>query len=273
MDIPIRFFRRLMIYIILDLLMGYTESEHRSQVPQFYLDGKAKHSCKAVFSATLLILFLVFPYNHAAAQRKSDIGLIGGASYYMGDINHSQHFYAPSPAGGIIYRYNLNPRHSFRFSGVYTSLKGNDSDFEDAFQQWRNHSFKTSVIDLAITTEFNFMDYKPTSLRKNKYSPYVSAGLGYASVLSSTIEPRRDIKAKSSATIIFGGGFKYNLARRWSIGAEWTFRKTLNDLLDAEENIGADQGVFFHNNDWYSIIGLFITYKIFNWREDCPAYE
>ena len=262
-----------MIYIILDLLMGYTESEHRSQVPPSYLDGKERRSCKAFFSGILLIFLLVFPSKLITAQRKSDIGLIGGVSYYMGDINHSQHFYSPSPAGGIIYRYNLNPRHSFRFSGAYTSLKGSDIDFEDAFQQQRNHSFKTSIIDLAITTEFNFKDYKPTKLRKDRHSPYVTAGLGYASVMSSSIEPRRDSRAKSSTTIILGGGFKYNLARRWSIGAEWTFRKTLNDLLDAEENIGADQGVFFHNNDWYSIVGLFITYKIFNWREDCPTYE
>ena len=39
------------------------------------------------------------------------------------------------------------------------------------------------------------------------------------------------------------------------------------------ENIGADNNVFFHNKDWYSIVGIFVTYKIFNWREDCPAYE
>ncbi len=193
--------------------------------------------------------------------------MIGGASYYLGDINHGQHFYSPSPAGGIIFRYNLNPRHSFRFSGIYTSLKGSDSDFKDEFQFQRNHSFKTSVIDLAITTEFNFMDYEPTKLRKNRQSPYVTAGIGYASVLGT------DAGAKSTTTIIFGGGFKYNLARRWSMGAEWTFRKNLNDLLDGIENIGAEQGVFFHNNDWYSIIGIFVTYKIFNWREDCPAYD
>jgi hypothetical protein len=267
-----------MIYIILDLLMGYTESEHRSQAPPFYLDGKGKHSCKAFFSGIFLILLLVFPSKHAIAQRKSDIGIIGGASYYMGDINQSRHFYAPSPAAGIIYRYNLNPRHSFRFSGIYTSLKGNDSDFEDAFQQDRLISFKTRIIDLAITTEFNFMDYQPTKLRKNRYSPYVSAGIGYASVmasdvhsLSAALDP--NTKAKSSTILMFGGGFKYNIARRWSMGAEWTFRKTLNDMLDGTENIGSDQGVFFHNNDWYSIIGLFITYKIFNWREDCPAYD
>ena len=185
----------------------------------------------------------------------------------MGDINPSRHFYAPSPAGGIIFRYNLNPRHSFRFSGIYTSLKGSDSDFEDARQLQRNVDFKTSLIDLAFTTEFNFMDYQPTKLRKDRYSPYVCGGIGYASVLTS------DVPAESATFLVFGGGFKYNIARKWSIGAEWTFRKTLNDLLDGTENIGAEEGVFFHNNDWYSIIGLFVTYKIFNWREDCPAYD
>ena len=231
------------------------------------MDGKAKRSCKAFFSGILLLLLLVFPSKNITAQRKSDIGLIGGVSYYMGDLNHTRHFYSPSPAGGLIYRYNLNPRHSFRFSGIYTSLKGNDSDFKDGFQQQRNSSFKTSIIDLAITTEFNFRDYQPTKLRKDRYSPYVSAGIGYASNLSS------NVAAESAATLIFGGGFKYNLTRRWSMGVEWTFRKTLNDMLDGTENIGAENNVFFHNKDWYSIVGIFITYKVFNWREDCPAYD
>ncbi len=194
--------------------------------------------------------------------------MIGGASYYMGDINHTRHFYSPSPGGGIIFRYNLNPRQSFRFSGIYTSLKGSDSDFEDAFQQRRNSSFKTSIIDLAISSEFNFMSYETTKLRKDRYTPYISAGIGYASVLTS------DVQAESATTLNFGGGFKYNLTRRIGIGAEWTFRKTLNDMLDGVENIGADNNVFFHNKDWYSIVGIFFTYKIFNWREDCPeAYD
>ncbi len=196
----------------------------------------------------------------------------------MGDINHYRHFYAPSPAGGILYRYNLNLRHSFRFTGIYTILKGNDSDFEDAFQQWRDHSFRTSIIDLGISTEFNFRDYQTTRLRKDRYSPYVSAGIGFASVFASHIEARSstlasNARAESAAFITFGGGFKYNISRRVSIGGEWTFRKTLSDLLDGRENIGSEEGVFFHNNDWYSIIGFFLTYKIFNWREDCPAYD
>jgi hypothetical protein len=231
------------------------------------LERKAKHSCKAFFSGILLILLLAVPFNQISAQRKADIGVIGGVSYYMGDINHTRHFYAPSPAGGIIFRYNLNPRNSFRFSGIYTSLKGNDSDFEDDFQWRRNRHFKTSIIDLSLSTEFNFMSYQPTKLRKDRYTPYISAGLGYASLLSS------DVQAESATTLNFGGGFKYNLTRKLSMGAEWTFRKTLNDMLDGIENIGIDNNVFYHNKDWYSIVGIFVTYKIFNYREDCPAYE
>lgn len=258
--------------------MGYTESEHRGQAPPLSSGGGEEHSSKTFFPGILLLLFLILQSTYSAAQRKSDIGLILGMSYYMGDVNPTRHFYAPSPAVGMIYRYNLNPRNSFRFSALYTTLKGNDKDFQDAYQVWRGHSFSTGIIDVGITTEFNFRDYQPTKLRKDRYAPYVCAGLGYASVISSTVSfssaaPAPSDRAKSAATIIFGGGFKYNLARKWSIGGEWTFRKTLNDLIDARENIGADNGVFFHNNDWYSIFGVFITYKIFNWREDCPAYD
>ena len=28
-----------------------------------------------------------------------------------------------------------------------------------------------------------------------------------------------------------------------------------------------------HNNDWYSFLGVFITYKFFNFAAECPAYK
>jgi hypothetical protein len=28
-----------------------------------------------------------------------------------------------------------------------------------------------------------------------------------------------------------------------------------------------------NNNDWYSFIGVFITYKFFKFAADCPAYN
>ena len=61
------------------------------------------------------------------------------------------------------------------------------------------------------------------------------------------------------------------------MGAEWGFRKTFNDLLDGWSPAGQSlvpENVksFLHNNDWYSIVGIFASYKIFYERGKCEAY-
>ena len=70
----------------------------------------------------------------------------------------------------------------------------------------------------------------------------------------------------------FGAGFKYNLTVKLGAGFDWSFRKTFNDSFDGINNPG-ENNMFFHNKDWYSLVQVFITYKIFDWREDCPAYD
>lgn len=200
------------------------------------------------------------------AQRKSDIGLSGGTGYYLGDLNFSRHFYMPSPAGGALIRYNMNPRNSFRFSGIYTSLRANDPVPADDYHTVNN--FSTSILDLAFSTEFNFRTYKTTRIRKERYTPYVTGGFTYTIVLGGDIP-----QAESTPGLSFGAGFKYNLTVRLGTGIEWGFRKTFSDNLDGVRNPGFENNVFFHNKDWYSIVGVFITYKIFDWGLDCPAYE
>jgi len=118
-------------------------------------------------------------------------------------------------------------------------------------------------MDLGLTTEFNFMPYQTTKLRKERYTPYVSGGIGYAIILGGSYTP----------ALLFSGGFKYNFTMRMSGGFEWSFRKTFSDELDNVRNTGYENNVFFHNKDWYSLVGVFITYKIFDWGLDCPAYE
>jgi len=51
-------------------------------------------------------------------------------------------------------------------------------------------------------------------------------------------------------------------------------RKTFTDLIDGVANIGGEEvQTAFGNNDWYMFTGVFLTYKIFNYREECPTYE
>jgi len=263
MDIH-RPFQRGMIFIILDKYTGYIESKHQGKdTPSFSKVGGGLSSC--TLCRILLFIVLVFTsVQFAFSQRKSDIGIIGGVSYYLGDINHSRHFYSSSPTGGLIFRYNFNSRNSIRFNASYAKLTGNPADFGEPFPDSPVSSFSTNLMDLGLTTEFNFMPYQSTKLRKERYTPYVSGGIGYTIILGGDYTP----------ALSFGGGFKYNFTMRMSGGFEWSFRKTFSDELDNVQNIGFENNVFFHNKDWYSIVGVFITYKIFDWGMDCPeAYE
>jgi len=196
----------------------------------------------------------------------------------MGDINMEQHFYAPSFAAGPIIRYNFNPRHSLRLNAVYGTLRGDDMDFNNEFQQLRGHSFRTSFLDVGVNFEFNFLPYKIYQ-RKNKWSPYITGGIGYNRVISSSVSaPLGTLfpavpPVKNNFIISYGGGFKLTLSGRVAAGAEWTFRKTFSDSFDRLENPGQNFNTFFHNKDWYYLVGVFITYKLWEYLEDCPAYD
>ncbi len=173
------------------------------------------------------IIFTVFLFTFSGiclyAQRYADIGIITGGSYYMGDINNSKHFYKPSFCIGGIYRYSLNYHHAFRINGIYTGLLANDLDFSPTpnHLQGIQPGLEAKLIDIAVNWEFNFLKYRTTDT-KNKFSPYVTAGLGYAIYLSSSVGTTNHL------IIPFGVGIKYNLTNRLSTGVEWVFRKTFN---------------------------------------------
>jgi len=214
----------------------------------------------------LLLCFCLSPF--ATAQKNSDIGIFAGAAYYMGDINPARHFYNALPALGIIYRYNANTRWSVRANAYYISLTGSDADFPELLHPDRPFSpavFRTSFMDAALQAEFNFLPYTP-GLRPFDFTPYLTAGLATSLIMGT------DADALSFVSLPFGAGIKTTFTKRISGGAEWSFRKTFSDNLDGVDNPSGISSVI-HNNDWYSYIGVFITYKFYNFAADCPAYE
>ena len=58
----------------------------------------------------LLIFFFLFGFNaKAQVVSSTEIGIMGGGSYYLGDIN-SNHFDYMMPSGGIVIRKNIDRR-------------------------------------------------------------------------------------------------------------------------------------------------------------------
>ncbi len=181
--------------------------------------------------------------------------------WYLGDIAAfvPQPVIVP-PAIGPIVRYNLNMRNAFRAHLVFYDLAGSGEIFGGTAAD-----FQSSFVDLGLEFEFNWWPYK-TAHRKTKYSPYVTAGVGYSLNLSA--------EGKSHLYLPFGGGVKANLWRKLSGGVEVNMRKTFTDKIDGVYNPGGE-GVQtpLGNNDWYMFTGIFLTYKIFNYNNECPTYQ
>jgi hypothetical protein len=210
-----------------------------------------------------LLLFLLS--LSAFGQRSADYGIFGGVSSYLGDINPNRLLYSPLPAGGVFYRYNLNPRQAIRGNLFLGGLEGYDRDFNNDFQQARNWSFSGTVAELAVQFEFNFLPYSTQGKRWN-YTPYLAAGgaIAFINTNSLTYEP----------VIPFSLGFKINVYKNLGIEAEYGFRKTFYDKFDGlEDNVHPDHKAWLHNNDWYSFAGIAFTWKIYNKLAGCPAFK
>jgi hypothetical protein len=197
-------------------------------------------------------------------QRKTDIGVLGGVTSYMGDINPSKLFYSPLPAGGIFFRYNLHPRQSIRTSLILGGLRASDLDFKNDFQQARAASFSGEIGEWAVQFEFNFLPYSTLGKRWN-YTPYFAAGaaISFINTTVFTYQP----------AIPLSVGFKINIYKNMGLEAEYGFRKTFYDNFDGQKDfIASADNSWLHNNDWYSFAGLALTWKMFSSNIGCPAY-
>jgi len=217
-----------------------------------------------------LLIALISTFFFTNEQSKTEIGIILGTSYYNGDINHSQQFYSPSFAGGLILKYNIDKHLAIGVKGFYGSLKGNDNDFSNPENQLRQASFSTGVIDISALVEFNFMSYASSGfIKKNdeRFTPFVFLGIGGSYVFNSS-------GFSNPITIPFGLGIKYNIFDRFTLGLEWSFHKTFNDEIDGVITIQDSENTpVIHNDDWYSLCGISLSYKIFKEAIDCPTYK
>lgn len=225
---------------------------------------------KTFLKISLLIL-ITLNINLAKSQNNSDIGLFAGTSYYLGDINTSKQFNSPNYDIGIFYKKNYNARYSAKIIFNYTPISASDNTSKYIYQNIRSHNFSITIYELNLNGEFNFLPYSLGD-DKHPFAPYVTAGIGgiYAQNSSKPIQ----------IILPMGVGLKFNIGKKTGVGFEWGFRKTFTDYLDNLSGVddqtistGVKQYSYYHDNDWYSILGAFITYKIYGSGGECHAYD
>jgi hypothetical protein len=220
-----------------------------------------------------ILLFLFIPLVTTQAQFHPNLGIIAGTDYYMGDINTEKLFYSPRYMFGPILRFGIDARSSIRIHAIYANLHGSDYDFNNVITQRNLETFSLSLLNVAAQYEYNFFSFK-TGDNFGSWTPYMFGGIGYSFIAKSNINPQisSEYAPNNHLTIPFGIGLKLNLSDRISTGLEWSYNKAFTDRLDGAFPPIALRGTKMYNNDWYSFLGLFITYKFFNFAGNCPAY-
>lgn len=220
-----------------------------------------------IFLSSLLLSFPVVGQN-------VDVGIAGGLSYYIGEINPSmQMVNRPKPSIGLFYRKNINKRYALRYGVNYAKLAATDKIRSTNLSEYRQLSFSSDLWEAYGVLEFNFIPYQINNRTTSKFSPFVFIGLATFKVGPEV--KGRDLGASGSdlisVSIPFGLGVKFDLSGNLGLGIEWGIRKTFSDKVDGlpEEYTNGYQLSNTQNNDWYSIVGLTLNYKILTHKDRC----
>lgn len=165
--------------------------------------------------------------------QKIEIGAGVGGFNYRGDISPTFRFRFFRPGASLFFRYNPNQALSLRAELAGGFIGADDKHSKDPFQQVRNMSFRTTIIEGSAVAEYNFLNFQDRRFAVN-WSPYVFGGIGY-----TRFDPNTQTGSyKTSGLVLpYGVGIKYQIRRPWNIGLEYGTRKTFTDYLD---NLGGE---------------------------------
>ena len=215
-----------------------------------------------------LILILAFASLSGLRAQVSELGITGGVTYYIGDLNPYRHYPKDTKlAFGVLYRYNFSDRYAVRLQALNGTLQAYDSRSSDTLQLLRNLHFKARLIEMSALVEVNFRKYRSKDKDSKMWTPFVFAGLAYYRASpqaeldgewydlqplgtegqGTTARPGSDVYAVDHVCIPFGVGFKWNVGRL-DFQVEWGLRRTYTDYIDDVSGTYVDRDLLAFEN-------------------------
>ena len=272
---------------------------------------------KQIKNLLILITFIGLGFTaNAQYKENTEVGFIGGASYYLGDLN-TTHFNNSLPFGGIVIRKNIDRRFSYKAELLYLNIAGDDrDDATDTIAINRGLHFRSSVFELSGQIEFNFLPFEAGNALYT-WTPFVYTGLSFfhfnpqaenkdglwvnlqelgTEGQGSNSFPERKKYPLTQLAIPLGGGLKIAINPSFNIILEYGVRKTFTDYLDdvsttypegvnsnvadisnatyemsdpTGTHIAGDQRGDPDKKDWYSFVGITLSFKLNNQTKGC----
>ena len=196
-------------------------------------------------------------------EYRYEVGVMVGGNSYYGDANYSSLMKNMNIMGGIVGRYNINPRLAVKANLAVARISGSTADFDNRFPGG-DVDFSRTLYDLGAQFECHFFAYGDGSGYKRIHHlvPYIFAGAG----MTFAPEPAENV---FTMNLPVGLGVKYKIAPRINLGCELSFRFTLSDDLDVTKEtapvLSDPYGIKssgFKNKDSYSFLSISVTYDL-----------
>lgn len=236
----------------------------------FYTMKKRLHFWLITF--LLVLMSQAGPVAYAQNPQTIEVGPHFGATSYIGELNTwrnlqdwdwkslNQFHYDL----GAVVRYNYDSRWAFRLDYTYGTFRA-----RDAVAAWRPEAklnFRSTLHDLALMAEFNFLNYY-TGRPESSISPYIFAGVSgfrycvrpntgdelldeyyfdFSKVKEKdkkdNFEVGEEKVSKNALSIPFGVGCKLSLSKHLAATLEWRMHYTLTDYLDGVHGVYPENG-------------------------------
>ncbi|MDD4141310.1 MAG: DUF6089 family protein [Bacteroidales bacterium] len=234
--------------------------------------------------AALLVALVCLTKSFSGNAQVVEVGLSGGACYYLGELNPGKQFLNTDFSAGLYARYNLTTRFAVRLSGNYGRLHADDISSHSL--ESRSGWFKSDIIDASALCEVNFLPFF-IGARNNFWTTYLVGGVSCAFPVfcqggfledeylfnSQGLHGSDGTEIQKHNTvapgIAFGFGVKYSFSYNWGIHLEWMMHRTFVDWLDGmyyygDEEQFRDKEMLFvcdtAHPDWYSMLQVGFSY-------------
>jgi len=195
---------------------------------------------KKIVLFSVLVLFCLG--NRGYAQ-DWELGLNGGMSGYMGELNQGNPLQFNDWTLGLLVRKNLSRNWAVRLNFLRANVHGDATSSGNAFIQQQKLYFKSPIYEASVVGEFNFFKFEP-SYERVSYTPYLFLGVGGFHFQPKSYNFEGDLVnlhpyetegvnyRRLVMNIPFGAGFRYNLRGPWTVGMELGYRIAFTDYLD-----------------------------------------
>jgi hypothetical protein len=238
---------------------------------------------------TRIIFAILFFHQFTFAQEslfEHELGISGGLANYYGDLNENFGIQGIGPSASIFIRNNIGTRFAIKSMVSYMNFSASDKNASSEYLRNRNLSFRSDVFEIALLGEINFLDFVRSIYYKKQgytFSPYLTFGTDvfffnpqayyngrYYDLQPLGTEGQTDYDYTGRSkyklfnfSIVYGGGFKYHVAKNLSVGLDFLIRRTFTDYLDDVSTTYvpvislplADKGIAYHLADRSGEVG------------------